>query len=302
MNILLISSVLATPRGPYIEGFLSPERLDAPTDGEVLLASNFLPVCTAADDLGSIVELVGVHIRGVGEDGYAAYSPPPGGWVAGRSYILGATDDYGTNASLIFSVAADVAPPPQAVTVGDVVLGPWSEPTTYPGGCCFPVRTVTIDAHIADSDTWSRVELIEHRDDDVEVNAVDWNSYLAIKMGPGDHEIQFEQWCDDFGPQPPCFDLVPISASGEIGDRIPMCAQEACAPDDSNDSDESSDSDNAASAASASCGGCASSRGGAHGLLGIGLALAYRRRPSTHGVAPRSISHTNRVDAPHRVA
>ena len=162
--------------------------------------------------------------------------------------------------------------------VGTPVIGEWSEETEYPWGCCARTRTVTVDVEVPDADPWSYVMLVGLFDLGYanQITQEEEHTRLDVQPGAGPHTLSVLQWEEDGMAQPPCFDIVAVSASGVSGP-----AEEVCPDGDEPGADDAIDGN----ATSEGC-GCATSDGAPAGSLLLTLCLWRRRRalrPQTGG-------------------
>lgn len=220
--------------GPWTEGFVIQPREDAPIDAVLVYGANYTPDATATDANGNAAALASVALTGVGSEPRVALVPPEGGWGAGASWqisVLGYYADEGEVATLTFGTGSEPAPPPAVVEVGEVTVAAWSDDTIYPWGCCEPTRTVTVPITVADADPWSWVELVGQFDlgRPSQITTQEVHQHLDVAVGPGHHVLTFLQWEDERGPQPPCFDVVAVSASGVRGAPQSYCTEEPSA-------------------------------------------------------------------------
>jgi uncharacterized protein (TIGR03382 family) len=218
--------------GPYDDGFVIEARTDAPIDAVLVYVANYLPVASATDGGGNEVALGSALLTGVGSDPRVALSPPDGGWGVGASWnvaVLGYDGTDGVAATLAFTTGTEPAAPPADVVVGEITVGAWSGPTTYPWGCCLPIRTVRVPVSVPTADPWGWVEVVGRFDlgRPSQITTEEVHQHLDLEVGPGEHVLEFVQWEDDRGPQPPCFDVVAVSASGVRGAPQPHCTDEA---------------------------------------------------------------------------
>lgn len=270
LPLVLVTNAFANTWAPYDGGFVSPSRDDAPIDGVVLYAANYLPEVTATDPDGVAVVLASTLVTGVGAEPRLAIHPPDGGWVPGQSYEL-AVSGYGYDTTappteLSFTAGTEVAPAPEAPLADVPAIGPWSADTNYGWGCCRPTRTVEIDVSVPSGDAWAWVEIVGAFDfgEPSQITTQEVHTHLDVAVGPGDHTLGFVQWLDDRGPQPPCWDVVAMSAAGVAGPRETSCTDEDGLVDDGESADSSA--------------GCATTRGNTGLWFLLALLPALRRR------------------------
>ncbi len=219
----MISPALATTTPSDVAGWMVASRIDAPTDGRLLIDATYEATVVAnGPDGARPLEVVTIKEPDFGA-GYVAALPPPGGWAPGGAYVAVITNDaYGsaTTYEVAFSVAADVASTPSDPIVVSVAADEWLEDQVYlPGNCCAPLRTITISVTNADPDPWSWVEL---RGDTWPPGAEARG--LDIGLGPGEHALEFRQWVEDDGiVRPSCFEVVGVAADGDESPAVAIC-------------------------------------------------------------------------------
>ena len=224
--LALIPGANADTWGPFFDGIVSPPRDDAPTDGQILVAANFLPLVTVAEGPDAPFELDPQLLTGVGAPPRVVVPAPPAGYVPGATYRV-RVEDIGYDSGLdeiTFTVGEGPAPDAGDVTSIDTTVDPWSEPTTYAWGCCEPTRLVQIAAEVPGADPWAYVELVGQFDlgRPSQITTEEIHTHLDLALGPGPHVLSFEQWRDS-GPQPPCVLVRPVSASGHPGAAPEVC-------------------------------------------------------------------------------
>ena len=108
MFLWFISVALANTWAPVDQGFLSPARSDAPTDGVLVYAANYAPSATVMAGPGAPMELYSEVLTGVGSAPHAALYPPEAGWQSGQTYEVSVApyDEGEAPTTLSFSVGA----------------------------------------------------------------------------------------------------------------------------------------------------------------------------------------------------
>jgi hypothetical protein len=246
-------------------GFVLLPRTDAPTDGVVLYQADHLVDITATDGDGGVETLSTTYATGDGADQLVAVTAPVGGWAPGQSYTLASTLDpaeVGPNpATLAFEVTTTAADAPLAPTVDATHLGTWTDDDV-------PTRTIDVDVTSADPDAWAWIDVVARFGLGQGIPDTDPRAHPDHAIGPGSHTLSFDQWLDaDTGPEPPCVDVVPMSAGGVAGAPNQLCfADDTGGPADDTPSDD---------AGSCSCGTTSPSVGWPALLL-----LLTRRRGS----------------------
>lgn len=233
MNLVSVSVWIAIAHadtwGPWQDGFVSPAREDVPSDAVVIYASNYLPEVTVTSGPGAPFALGARYLTGVGASSRAVtLRPPRGGWVAGEAYVLSAlgyTTEEGEVATLTFTAGEEAAGDPGAPRVDAIALGAWSGEIDYAWGCCLPTRRIEVSVEVPEADPWSRVEIVGRFDlgRPSQVTTSEQNTHLDVALGAGPHVLTIEQWEDDRGPQPPCFDVVSVSAASTVGPAETIC-------------------------------------------------------------------------------
>ena len=85
-------------------------------------------------------------------------------------------------------------------------------------------RIVELDITSADPDGWAWIDLVGRFDRSAHIPAPDPRAHLASAYGPGSHTLSYLQWVDqDDVPQPPCVDIVAMSAGGIAGAPNQVC-------------------------------------------------------------------------------
>ena len=189
----------------------------------------------ATDSAGGSVALSALAVTGVGAPPRIEIQPPEGGWSAGLTYTV-AVGGYPyayeetpePPAELVFVAGETNAPAAGPFVTEELSIGDWSEETDYAWGCCHPVRAVELDVSVPDADPWSRLEIVGAFDlgRPSQITTDEIHTHLDVAVGPGEHTLAFTQWLDERGPQPPCFDVVAVSAAGERGSRETFCTDE----------------------------------------------------------------------------
>jgi MYXO-CTERM domain-containing protein len=269
--LALASIPAAATWGAYEAGFVSPARDDAPIDGVIVYAANYSPDATATDDDGNVVALASIDLTQAEREPRVGLLPPVGGWGSDTTWhlsVLGYYDGQGEVATLTFSTGSAPAGPPPPFVVGAVEIGEWSAAEeTYAWGCCHPVRTVTIPVSSLQADVWDRVELVGLFSPR---STTDGRIYtVQIAVGPGQHDLVFQQWDEDGSIQPPCFEVVPVSAAGVRGP-----AEEVCVGEEEGEGD-----------AVAAC-GCRTPPGSGAGVWLLAAVALLRRRTCTDPARP----------------
>jgi len=226
----LLASALADTWGPVDTGFISATRLDAPTDAQLVYGANFEPEAQAVAGPDTPFDLDSRQLTGVGAPPRVVLSSPEG-WEASETYTLSVLGYYGGDSGgdppteLTFTVGADPAPDAQAPVVGEVTLGPWSEDEDYAWGCCLPTRTMEVEVEVPDADMWAYVELVGEFDlgRASQITEQPIHTHLDVGLGPGPHLLGFQQWEENGLPQPPCFEIASVSASGVSGPLERVC-------------------------------------------------------------------------------
>lgn len=229
----MIGVAAADTWGPISFGFVSPEREDAPTDGQIVYGSNYVPEAMVTAGPGAPFPLDARLLTGVGGQPRSLILPPDRGWEPGATYTI-TVDTYGYKTkgdpadTFTFSVGHAAATTPGELEVSRLEVGPWTEDRTeYPWGCCARTRGATLVATLPDdADPWARVEVLADyalvRPGQIGTEPI--HERLDVGVGPGEHETTFVQWFEDLRPQPPCVDVVALSASGEAGPTERRCA------------------------------------------------------------------------------
>ncbi len=261
--LLLVEVGLADSTEPYSTGFVVGGRTDAPTDAIVPFGANWAGNATASVDGGAPTHLAadGIVHGTSGNPPVVGLLPPAGGWPAGSTVEITAPadDDDDPPWTLTFTVgggaAARVAAPKQ---VGDPVVGAWSDDQGYAWGCCKPVRTVTFDVESGSGDPWAYVQIrgVFLGPSQLSTSGPEI-THLDAGFGPGTHALSYEQWQEGGLTNPPCFEVLAVSASGEESR-----AREICVDVDGK----------------VTRGGCDTSTAGAGWLAALALGAIRRRR------------------------
>jgi len=273
MWILAISTAaMANTWGPVDHGFLSATRLDAPTDGVLLYGSNYVPEVSVVTGPNGVEILASELVTGLGALPAAMIHPPVGGWVAHEMYMLEVLGygGSGTDTTAIsFTTGAGAAPIAQAPVVQTPEIGAWTtDEREYPWGCCTRLRTISVEVEVPDADPWSYVELVGdfELDEPNQITQEKIHTHLDLGVGPGPHTLTVLQWLENGTPQPPCFDIVAVAASGQPGPSERVCAEDAPSPANGGDF----------MAADPGC-GCGTAPPPANGI-GILLCVLFARR------------------------
>ena len=265
----------------FVEGFVIDTRTDAPTDAQLLVAANVGPTATVVSGPGAPFQLESERITGVGPPPRAVLWPPPGGWEPGATYTVQVEafsygDEHEVADELTFTVGTEAAGGAPAPVVGTVETTPWTEDQAHAWGCCDPTRRVRVPVDLPGADPWDRVELVGDFDFDdpseITVDAI--HEHLALELGAGPHVLEFAQWFDDGIAQPPCFDVVSVSAAGSVSASERRCVRDG--PDETDETDETDGTDGTDGAMAGS--GCSSAPGGLASMGWWVLALLARRR------------------------
>jgi len=270
ITLLAMSGASADTWGPIDGGFISPERSDAPTDGALLYEANYAPEAWIVDGPGAPLQLDTTTLTGVGATPVAVVWPPAGGWDAEVDYALevlgyaAATGDPITE--FAFSTGTDLAADASAPVVGTPAVGTWSDEGNYPWGCCERTRTVTVDVEVPGADDWAYVMAVGQFELSTpsQITEEEVHTRLDVAMGPGSHTLSVLQWEEDGIAQPPCFDVVAVSAAGVSGPAETVCAR----------------SDSSSSSSPPPPCGCSSAAAAPSGVL-VGLLLVLGRRRRT---------------------
>ncbi len=267
--MLLISFALADTWAAAETGFAVPTREDAPTDAIVLYGANFTPITTVTDgpEAGTVLVVEGLAYGSSGNEPLVSVLPPEGGWVPASTYELTALGYYDPAQTYVFgfSTGADPAPPPEDPVVENVTYGEWTEETDYDWGCCHPTRRVTVAVESPSADPWAYVELMGQFVGPSQITSDLVYQRLAVAIGPGDHQLSYQQWDDDGQLQPAGFTVGHVASNGVRGDTTEVAG----------------DGPPAATACGGDTAGCATAP--AAGLLAVLLAISgttrRRKRP-----------------------
>ena len=260
--MLLISFALADTWAAAETGFAVPTREDAPTDAIVLYGANFFPTTTVIDgpEAGTVLVVEELLDGSAGNDPLVSLLPPEGGWVPASTYELAALGYYNPEPTYVlgFSTGADPAPPPEDPVVERVTYGEWTEETDYNGGCCNPTRRVTVAVESSSADPWAYVELMGQFAGPPQAPPEHALRRLAVAIGPGDHQLSYEQWDDDGQLHPAGFTVGHVASNGVRGETTEVAG------------------DGPTTACGGDTGGCATAP--TAGLLAVSLAISGIRR------------------------
>lgn len=216
---------LATPPGPFLEGFAVSSRDDAPIDAWILVDANFEPAATVTSgpDAPFPLQVESVVEYGVTGD-VVALLPPDGGWAPEAAYTVEVTGgDYTYVAEglapLPFSTGAAPADPPEEPDVS-VEVGPWGPEGRYDWGCCEPTREIAFAIGNPQADAWSAVEIVAVYPDRHGPDRV------GLAIGPGDHAVSDWQWKESGELFPSCWRIAGVAADGEASTPVEVCVDD----------------------------------------------------------------------------
>lgn len=218
---LLAALALADTWAPFLGDFLTPQRDAVPTDARPVIASNYDDLSVTAAMAGAEPVALEIELLKSGgttsDPGAVAILPPDGGWPAGAGVVLDVSvpDEASPDERTFTFTAGDaLSAAPALLVVGDVAYGPWQEDTTYPGGCCADVRTVTLEVTAAGADPWALAELSVAGGEVLDVEVLD----------DGAATVSWVQWTDGGAAQPECVALTQIGAAGDLSEPVALCA------------------------------------------------------------------------------
>jgi MYXO-CTERM domain-containing protein len=219
-----------TPQGPYANGPLTPARVDAPRDGEIVWDANVWDpqaVTLYVDGIAADT-LPLTRAASAGAPPRAVVPAPEGRWPTGVPLRVEPVDASGfvpEGEPLLFeAIEADAAPPPDVAYELDITS--WGPDQAYTWGCCTDVRQLRLDVTVPDGDAWQGFEVLARYDYDTpnQITEQPIQSRLALEIGSGTHRVWLTQFMDEGVPQPPCIEVYGRSASGVLGDGQMVCA------------------------------------------------------------------------------